>query len=61
MSKSTQEIKESFRRKGVSVSSWSRNKGFNRSTVYAVLNNQVKCYYGQSHKIAVALGIKTES
>ncbi|MFK5947793.1 MAG: DNA-binding protein [Methylococcales bacterium] len=57
--KTTQEIKNDFRRKGMTFSSWAKEHDFNRSSVYAVLNGQVKCYYGESFKIAKQLGIKT--
>lgn len=51
--------KESLREQGISASDWALAHGFNVSTVYNVLNNpDVKAHRGESHRIAVALGIK---
>lgn len=43
---------------GVNLAEWSRERGFNYSTVKQVILGNRPCKRGQSHKIAVALGIK---
>lgn len=54
-------VKGIFSDSGVSVSEWARDHGFSTGLVYQVLNGDRKCQRGQSHKIAVALGIKNGS
>lgn len=43
---------------GTSVSEWARVRGFSAVLVYQVLDGRRKCMRGQSHQIAVALGLK---
>jgi gp16 family phage-associated protein len=52
------EVKAEFIHKGMSISKWAREHGFNRGTVHQVLNGRIKGSIGESHKIAVMLGIK---
>ena len=47
-----------FEASGLSVAEWARRKGFSTGLVYQVLDGQRKCLRGQSHQIAVALGLK---
>lgn len=47
-----------FEVSGISVSEWARKRGFSAILVYQVLDGQRKCRRGQSHQIAVALGLK---
>lgn len=47
-----------FEDTGVSVAEWARVQGFSTVLVYQVLEGNRKCLRGQSHKIAVALGLK---
>lgn len=51
--------RDEFARNGVSISAWAVANGFTRSLVYEVLAGRKKCLRGNSHKIAVLLGIKT--
>jgi gp16 family phage-associated protein len=51
---------DTFRARGVSIKSWAQANGFSDRSVYAVLSGQRKCIRGQSHKIAVALGLKAK-
>lgn len=53
------EIKNIFEEAGISVSEWARIRGFSSGLVYQVLNGERKCQRGQSHKIAIALGLKS--
>lgn len=57
---SPEKVKEFFRRSGVTVAEWAEANGYTRHKVYLVLNGQNKGLWGESHKIAVALGIKIE-
>lgn len=50
--------REEFERTGQSVAAWAREHGFSRSLVYEVLAGRKKCHRGDSHRIAVLLGIK---
>lgn len=58
MNKSVEQVKEEFLRNGVSISSWAKAHGVSKNLVYQVLKGGRQCRYGQSHKIAVLLGIK---
>ena len=53
-----EEAKADFIRKGVSISAWAKEHGFNRTLVHSVLTGERPCRFGQSHKVAVLLGIK---
>ena len=54
----TENAKSIFKDSGVSVSEWARQNGFSSTLVYQVLDGKRKCLRGQSHQIALALGIK---
>lgn len=54
----TQKVKDQFAAQGVPVSEWAEKNGFPRDAVYRVLNGFTPCKRGQSHAIAVALGLK---
>jgi len=58
MNKTIQQVKEEFSRKGISLSSWAKENGVSKNLVYQVLKGKRQCRFGQSHKIAVLLGIK---
>ncbi|WP_422058640.1 DNA-binding protein [Sphingomonas sp.] len=51
-------VRARFEAEGISFADWSREKGFAYSTVKAVLTGNRQCRFGESHKIAVALGLK---
>lgn len=55
------QIKRRLRTEGKTISSWAKANKFPRQEVYRVLNGQSKAYYGQAHRIAVALGLKAAS
>jgi gp16 family phage-associated protein len=50
--------KKLFEASGISVAEWAREKGFSTGLVYQVLEGNRKCLRGQSHRIALALGLK---
>jgi len=52
------EVRAEFDRLGISIAGWARKHGFTRGLVYEVLARRKKCKRGNSHKIAVLLGLK---
>ncbi|PPC83158.1 MAG: DNA-binding protein [Methylotenera sp.] len=54
----TSSAKSIFDESGISVAEWARVNGFSSALVYQVLDGSRKCLRGQSHQIALALGIK---
>ncbi len=54
----TEQIKKLFRSNGSSVSAWAKKMGFKTHDVYAVLDGRTRGSRGESHRIAVALGLK---
>lgn len=55
---SLKEARERFHRSGQSVVTWAQENGFTVNLVYEILNGKRKCLRGQSHQIAVRLGVK---
>lgn len=55
---SDQAIKRQFADYGVTIRQWAEERGFSEGLVYAVIAGKSKGTRGQSHKIAVALGLK---
>jgi len=43
---------------GITIAQWSRDNGFSETLVHEVLTGRRPCKRGQSHNIAVALGMK---
>lgn len=56
--KSLGEARAEFHRSGRSVISWAKEHGFSVNLTYMVLNGKRPGLRGQSHKIAVLLGVK---
>lgn len=54
------EARAEFTRRGISIAEWARERGFSAELTRMVLQNKRKCLRGQSHQIAVALGIKRD-
>lgn len=53
-----EDIRKQFYANGKTVTDWAREHGFDRHLVYAVLNGRSRAQRGESHRIAVALGLK---
>ena len=53
------QVRDEFLARGGSVAEWSRQRGFSCALVYQVLRGEKKCVRGQSHDIALALGLKS--
>lgn len=58
MTQKAAEIRAEFQRKGISISAWALANGFSPNLVFEILSGRKKGSRGQSHKIAVALGLK---
>lgn len=52
------QVKARLRGQGKTITQWAAEHGYDRQTVYRVLNGQLKAHWGRSHEIAVALGMK---
>lgn len=53
-----EQVRSRFARSGISVAAWARSQGFNVVLTYMVAAGQRRSLRGQSHQIAVALGMK---
>lgn len=58
--RSPEQVQSCFRQSGISVVEWAARNGFSPALVYAVIKGKRKCLRGESHRIAVALGMKHE-
>ncbi|ASM75900.1 hypothetical protein VITFI_CDS1523 [Vitreoscilla filiformis] len=56
--KPPQAARAEFEAKGVSISAWAAEHKVSRSLVYEILAGRKPCHRGQSHRIAVLLGMK---
>lgn len=56
--RSPEETKELMASSGISIAEWARENRFSCGLVYQVLEGKRRCLRGQSHRIAVALGLK---
>ena len=56
-----EELRRDFETRGMSVATWARRHGYSPFGVYDVLLGRTKGLRGESHNIAVALGIKAGS
>ncbi|WP_222862262.1 DNA-binding protein [Zoogloea oleivorans] len=52
------QVREWFRDNGITIVRWAHDHGFSPGLVYQVTQGKRKCLRGQSHLIAVALGLK---
>lgn len=56
--RSREEVREEFYKQGESIADWARKHEVRYSQVIDVLRSDRQCRRGNSHKIAVLLGIK---
>ena len=56
--KKAADIKRNFRDRGLTISQWSRDNGFDPRAVMRVIRGTDRAYYGNAHQIAVKLGMK---
>ena len=60
MIKSIKQAREDFSDSGISIAEWARVNNFSPDLVYRILKNNKVPIRGESHKIAVKLGIKEQ-
>ena len=60
MNENSERVIKEFRAKGVAIAAWARAEGFNPDLVYRVLRSKNVPSRGQSHLIALRLGLKEE-
>lgn len=53
-------IRQKFEHSGLSIADWARQNNFSPDLVYSVLKSKHIPIRGESHKIAVKLGLKEE-
>ena len=53
-----EDVRAEFARRGLSISGWARLHGYSAQLVYGVLTGRNQGSRGQSHEIAVRLGLK---
>ena len=51
-------MRDRFEASGTNISEWARDRGFSVSLVQSVLSGNRACRRGESHRIALALGLK---
>jgi gp16 family phage-associated protein len=56
--RTSDQVRDEFSRRGISISEWARKRGYSAQLVYQILAGRKRCMRGQSHAIAVALGLK---
>jgi gp16 family phage-associated protein len=56
--KTGDEIRAEFERRGLAVSVWAREHGYHPKLVFEVIRDPRRGRRGQSHEIAVLLGLK---
>ena len=52
------QVRQLFQQRGESIADWARGRDFSPPLVYRVLRGDASCLRGQTHQIAVALGLK---
>lgn len=52
------QVRQRLRQRGRTLTQWAADHGYDRKAVYRVMSGTDKAYYGNAHKIAVALGLK---
>ena len=60
MVKSIQQVRDDFINSGTTISAWARDNNFSPDLVYRIFKNNKVPQRGESHKIAVKLGIKEQ-
>lgn len=56
--RTVEDVREEFRRRGISVSEWARRRGVSAQLTYQILAGRKLGLRGQSHEISVLLGLK---
>ena len=58
MIKTLRDVKDEISKSGISVAQWARENNFSPDLVYQILHRKRLPLRGESHKIAVKLGLK---
>jgi gp16 family phage-associated protein len=58
LTKTLDEVRADLDRRGKSIRDWTREHGVSDRIVYEVLRGRLKGRRGQTHKVAVLLGLK---
>ena len=58
MVRSIKQVREEFSASGISIAAWARENHFSPDLVYRILKTNKVPQRGESHKIAIKLGIK---
>ncbi|WP_081344966.1 hypothetical protein [Janthinobacterium lividum] len=53
------EVRRRFYNEGVTILEWAQSNGFDVNLVYGVLSGRSRAIRGESHRIAIALGLKS--
>ena len=56
--KTITEVKSDLDKSGLTIAEWAKENGYSYQAVQRVLNGKAKYKRGQSHNIAVTLGLK---
>lgn len=56
--KTFEEVRKQFNDAGISISAWARDNNFSPDLVYRLFRNEKIPRRGESHRIAVKLGLK---
>lgn len=60
MVRSIKQVQEEFSASGISIAAWARENHFSPDLVYRILKTNKVPHRGESHKIAIKLGIKED-
>ena len=55
-----QQVKDTLYAKGLTVKDWALQNGYSPVQVYRVMRGENKALYGEGHRIAVAIGLKSQ-
>ena len=55
-----EKMKYDFEQRGEVIAEWAEREGFDKRNVYAVISGRNRGIRGESHKIAVRLGLKQD-
>lgn len=56
--RTAEEVRDQLKANGISITQWAIANRFSPNLVFEVLSGRRKCVRGQTHEIAVKLGIK---
>ena len=54
-----EEVRSQLRARGLTIVGWAKANNFSSAEVYAVLSGRAKGHWGEAHRIALALGLKS--